>query len=242
MTDTWHKSITMCHTETLPGNPLISADSEGTISEGFCAMGKFEVRKVALYARVSTADQKTNTAQLEALREYAGKRGWDVALEVAEVGSGAKVRKKREALLEAIRRRQVDAVLVYKLDRWGRSLADLVTTLQELTDLGVAFVSLSDAIDMTTPSGRAFAGMLSVFASFERDLIVDRVRGGLERARKAGVKFGRPAPTAEGWPAQQQAQEIQKLAASGISKRGIATQLGLHRTSVRRVLEAAKHK
>ncbi len=242
MTQLWHKSITMCHTETVPGNLLIPADSDGTISEGLCAMGKFEVRKVALYARVSTADQKTNGAQLEALREYAVKRGWDVALEVAEVGSGAKVRKKREALLEAIRRRQVDAVLVYKLDRWGRSLADLVTTLQELTELGVAFVSLSDAIDMSTPSGRAFAGMLSVFASFERDLIRDRVTAGLERARKAGTKFGRPAPTAKGWPAQQQAERIRELAADGTSKRSIATQLGLHRTSVRRVLEVARHK
>lgn len=206
---------------------------------------KAEIRQVALYARVSTADQKTNDAQIEALRDYAAKRGWEVALEVSEVGSGAKVRKKREALLEAIRRREVDAVLVYKLDRWGRSLADLVTTLQELTELGVAFVSLSDAIDMSTPSGRAFAGMLSVFASFERDLIRDRVTAGLERARKAGTKFGRPAPTQDGWPAQQRAGEIRRLAGKGVSKRAIATQLGLHRTSVRRVLAetpAARHK
>jgi DNA invertase Pin-like site-specific DNA recombinase len=152
------------------------------------------------------------------------------------VGSGAKTRPKRETLLKAIRRREVDAVVVYKLDRWGRSLADLVTTLQELTDLGVAFVSLSDAIDMTTPSGRAFAGMLSVFASFERDLIRDRVKVGLERARKAGMKFGRPAPSAKGWPAQAHADRIRELAAQGVSKRAIAMQLGLHRTSVRRVL------
>ncbi len=161
---------------------------------------------------------------------------------VAEVGSEAKTRPKREALLKAIRRREVDAVLVYKLDRWGRSLADLVTTLQELTELGVAFVSLSDAIGMSTPSGRAFAGMLSVFASFERDLIRDRVRSGLERARKAGTQFGRPAPSPKGWPAQEHAARIRELAAQGVSKRGIATQLGLHRTSVRRVLEVTRHK
>ncbi len=133
-------------------------------------------------------------------------------------------------------------MLVYKLDRWGRSLADLVTTLQELTELGVAFVSLSDAIGMSTPSGRAFAGMLSVFASFERDLIRDRVRSGLERARKAGTQFGRPAPSPKGWPAQEHAARIRELAAQGVSKRGIATQLGLHRTSVRRVLEVTRHK
>jgi DNA invertase Pin-like site-specific DNA recombinase len=203
---------------------------------------KREVERVALYARVSTADQTTNPGQLEALREFALRRGWEVAAEVAEVGSGAKTRPKRQKLLEAARRREFDAVLVYKLDRWGRSLADLVTTLQELTEIGVAFVSLSDPIDMTTSSGRAFAGMLSTFAAFERDLIRDRVRSGLERARKAGAKFGRPAPSKSGWPAQAKAERIRELAAGGISKRGIAVQLGLHRTSVRRVLEAVRHK
>jgi len=239
----WHKVIAMCHSQNVPGNSLIRGESEGTISEGLCAMGpKIEVRRVVLYARVSTADQKTNAAQLEAMREYASRRGWDVVEEVAEFGSGAKLRRKREALLAALRRREADAVLVYKLDRWGRSLADLVTTLQELTEIGVAFVSLSDAIDMSTASGRAFAGMLSVFASFERDLIRDRVRSGLERARKAGTKFGRPAPTDAGWPAQAREAEIVALAERGVSKRAIATELGLHRTSVRRVLAARAHK
>ena len=220
-------------------------NDDGLEIEGLCAMvPKIAVRRVALYARVSTSDQRTNAAQLEALRDYAAKRGWEVVHAVAEVGSGAKAtRPKREALLKAIRRREVDAVLVYKLDRWGRSLRDLVTTLEELREIGVAFVSLSDAIDMSTPSGRAFAGMLSVFASFERDLISDRVRGGLERARKAGKSFGRPAPSAKGWPAQQHAERILELAGQGVSKRAIATQLGLHRTSVRRVLATStRHK
>jgi putative DNA-invertase from lambdoid prophage Rac len=239
----WHKSIGLCHTPDAPDTSLISFNGDGLNIEGLCAMSpKVEVRRVALYARVSTSDQRTNAAQIEALREYAARRGWEVVHAVAEVGSGAKTRPKREALLKAIRRREVDAVLVYKLDRWGRSLADLVNTLQELAELGIAFVSLSDAIDMSTPSGRAFAGMLSVFASFERDLISDRVRGGLERARKAGTKFGRPAPSRAGWPAQAHAERIRELAAEGVSKRGIATKLGLHRTSVRRVLEAARHK
>lgn len=239
----WHKSITMCHTQSVLSNSLIPTESEGAISEGLCAMGpKTDIRRVALYARVSTADQATIPAQLETLRDYAAKRGWEIAQEVSEIGSGAKLRKKREALLQALRRREADAVLVYKLDRWGRSLADLVTTLQELTEIGVAFVSLSDAIDMSTPSGRAFAGMLSVFASFERDLIRDRVQAGLDRARKAGKTFGRPAPTAKGWPAQQRADEIRELAAGGMSKRAISLKLGLHRTSVRRVLEATRHK
>jgi putative DNA-invertase from lambdoid prophage Rac len=235
----------MCHTQEAPANSLISSESEDALLEGLCAMGpKIEVQRVALYARVSTADQTTNTAQIEALRDYATKRGWQVVQEVSEIGSGAKVRKKREALLKALRRREADAVLVYKLDRWGRSLRDLVTTLEELTEIGVAFVSLSDAIDMSTTSGRAFAGMLAVFAAFERDLIRDRVRSGLEQARRDGATFGRPAPTKAGWPAQQHAEEIRKLAGKGVSKRAIATQLGLHRTSVRRVLDQApaRHK
>jgi putative DNA-invertase from lambdoid prophage Rac len=199
-------------------------------------MATHEIRRVAAYARVSTTAQTSNEAQLALLREYAVKRGWEIIHEVAEVGCGAKVRPKREALLQAIRRREIDAVLVYKLDRWGRSLADLVNTLQELTDLGVAFVSLSDAVDMSTTSGRAFAGMLSVFASFERDLIRDRVQAGVDRARQAGKRFGRPPPVSAGWPAQRHTHEIRALAAAGVSKRSIASRLGLHRTSVQRVL------
>ena len=116
--------------------------------------------KAALYARVSTGDQQTLPLQLKDLRAYAKRRGWKVALEVQEVGSGAKVRPKREELLKAARRREVDAVLVWRLDRWGRSLVDLVTTLEELAGLGVGFVSFSEALDLTTPAGRALAGEL----------------------------------------------------------------------------------
>ena len=111
--------------------------------------------KVGLYARVSTHDQQTLPMQLSAMRLYAKRRGWKVALEEKEVGSGAKTRPKREDLLRAARRRDVDAIVVWRLDRWGRSLVDLVTTLQELMVLKVGFVSLSEALDLTTPSGRA---------------------------------------------------------------------------------------
>ena len=97
-------------------------------------------------------------------------------MEVAEVGSGAKSRPKRETLMAAARARTIDVVAVAKLDRWGRSLADLVATMQELTELGVGFVSVSDSLDLTTAAGKALAGMLSVFAAFERDLIIERVR------------------------------------------------------------------
>ena len=120
--------------------------------------------RVRLYARVSTHDQQTIPMQTRAMREYAARRGWTIALQVKEIGSGASQRERREKLLEAARRREIDVVLVWRLDRWGRSVADLLATLQELEHLGVGFVSLTEALDLTTPAGRAMAGMLAVFA------------------------------------------------------------------------------
>src|SRR5438105_14585568 len=125
--------------------------------------------KAALYARVSTHDQQTLPLQVKAMRAYARKRKLTIAREVKEIGSGAKHRPEREELLKACRRREVDVVIVWRLDRWGRSLADLVSSLQELTQLHIGFLSLTEALDLTTPSGRAMAGMMSVFAEFERD-------------------------------------------------------------------------
>jgi len=189
--------------------------------------------RVGLYARISTHDQQTLPAQLSALRTYAKRRGWRIAMEVKEVGSGAKRRPQREAMMDAARRREIDAILVWRLDRWGRSLLDLIGSLQELGALNVGFVSLSEALDMTTPSGRALAGMLAVFAEFERDILRDRVKAGIAEARKAGRPHGRP-PTV-----QQHQPQISALFAQGISKREIATRLNISRTSVRRIIETA---
>jgi DNA invertase Pin-like site-specific DNA recombinase len=185
---------------------------------------------VGLYARVSTHDQQTLPMQLAAMREYAKRRGWKIALEEKEVGSGAKTRPKREELLRAARRREVDAIVVWRLDRWGRSLLDLIATLQELHAVGVGFVSLTEALDMTTPGGRALAGMLAVFAEFERDILRDRVKAGIAQARKEGRPHGRP-PTM-----QQHASTIATLFADGVSKRQIASRLSISRASVRRML------
>jgi putative DNA-invertase from lambdoid prophage Rac len=101
--------------------------------------------RAGLYARVSTLDQQTLPMQMRALRDYATKRGWTIAVQVKEVGSGAVERELRQQLIDAARRREIDVVLVWRLDRWGRSLADLVATLQELSDLNVAFVSTAFA-------------------------------------------------------------------------------------------------
>jgi putative DNA-invertase from lambdoid prophage Rac len=186
--------------------------------------------RVGIYARVSTGDQQTIPLPIRALREYAARRGWTIAMQVKEVGSGASQRQLREKLLDAARRREIDVVLVWRLDRWGRSVADLLATLQELNHLGVAFVSLTEALDLTTPAGRAMAGLLAVFAEFEREILRERVRAGLAQARQNGKKLGRPQTAA------LQAAEVRKLRRAGVSKAGIARQSQLGRTSVRRIL------
>ena len=139
--------------------------------------------RAGLYARVSTNDQQTLPMQTRAMREYAARRGWTIAVQVREVGSGAAKREAREKLLEAARRREIDVVLVWRLDRWGRSVTDLLATLQELEHLGVGFVSLTEALDLTTPAGRAMAGLLAIFAEFEREILRERTRAGLAHAR-----------------------------------------------------------
>ena len=190
--------------------------------------------RAGLYARVSTHDQQTLPMQNRALREYAARRGWSVVMQVKEVGSGTAQREAREKLLEAARRREIDGVLVWRLDRWGRSVTDLLTTLQELEHLGVGFVSLTEALDLTTPAGRAMAGLLAVFAEFEREILRERVRAGLAHARLNGKRLGRPAT------AVLHADRVRKLRRSGLSKSAIARRLNSGRTSVRRILATGK--
>jgi putative DNA-invertase from lambdoid prophage Rac len=190
--------------------------------------------RVGLYARVSTHDQQTLPLQIRALREYAAKRGWTIVAQIKEVGSGASQRQLRESLLATARRRQIDVVMVWRLDRWGRSVADLVSTLQELQHLGVGFVSLTEALDLTTPAGRAMAGLLAVFAEFEREILRERVRAGLAHARLDGKRLGRPPSVVH------QAVKARKLHRQGISKSEIARRLQISRTSVRRLLAQQK--
>jgi putative DNA-invertase from lambdoid prophage Rac len=186
--------------------------------------------RVGLYARVSTNDQQTLAMQNRAMREYAARRGWIIALQVREVNSGAAHRQAREKLLEAARRREIDAVLVWRLDRWGRSVTDLLATLQELEHLGVGFVSLTEALDLTTAAGRAMAGLLAIFSEFEREILRERTRAGLAHARQNGKRLGRPAT------AVAHAAEIRRLRRTGLNKSEIARKLQIGRTSVRRVL------
>jgi DNA invertase Pin-like site-specific DNA recombinase len=186
--------------------------------------------RAALYARVSTNDQQTLAMQNRAMREHAARRGWTIALQVREVNSGVARREARERLLEAARRREIDVVLVWPLDRWGRSVTDLLATLQELEHLGVGFVSLTEALDLTTPAGRAMAGLLAIFAEFEREILRERTRACLAHARANGKRLGRPAT------ATIHAAEIRRLHHAGVSKSEIARRVRIGRTSVRRIL------
>ena len=190
--------------------------------------------RAGLYARVSTNDQQTLPMQSRAMRDYAARRGWTITVQVREVGSGAAKREAREKLIEAARRRDIDVVLVWRLDHWGRSVTDLLATLQELEHLGVGFVSLTEALDLTTPAGRAMAGLLAIFAEFEREILRERTRAGLAHARENGKRLGRPAT------AVIHAAEIRKLHRAGISKSEIARRVRIGRTSVRRILATGK--
>jgi putative DNA-invertase from lambdoid prophage Rac len=187
--------------------------------------------RAGLYARVSTQAQQTLPMQNRAMREYATRRGWTITRQVKEVGSGAAQRQRREELMEAARRREIDVVVVWRLDRWGRSVTDLLATLKELEHLGVGFVSLTEALDLTTPAGRAMAALLAVFAAFEREILGERVRAGLDHARQNGKRLGRPAT------ATLHADRVRKLRRSGLSKSEIARRLQIGRTSVRRILD-----
>lgn len=188
--------------------------------------------RAGLYARVSTADQQSLPDQLARLRDHAERRGWVVALEVADVASGASDRPHRDEMVRAALRRDLDVIIVAALDRWGRSVPDLMTTLPDLDAAKVQFVSLRESIDLSTAAGRAFLGMMSVFAAFERDLLRERVRDGVAARITAGLPHGRPRTL------DAHADEARRLKAEGRSIAGIAHDLGISRDSVRRLLQS----
>ncbi len=150
----------------------------------------------AIYARVSTKGQDTDN-QIDQLREVAMKAGWEISETFVDHGiSGAKGRNQRpglDSLLKAVTRREITRVMVWSVDRLGRSLQDLIATLNEINDSGADLYLHQQSIDTSTPAGRALFGMLGVFAEFERSIISNRVRAGLEKAKARGQKLGRKA-------------------------------------------------
>ena len=150
--------------------------------------------KVALYARVSTVNGHQNPeTQLHALREYCHNRQWQITEEYIDNGvSGAKEsRPALNRLMVDAKRRRFEVVLVWKLDRFGRSLRHLVNSLAEFAALGIAFVSMTDSLDMTTPQGRLMFGIISSMTEFERSLIRERVKAGMRNAKAKGHLPGR---------------------------------------------------
>ncbi|RLA59953.1 MAG: resolvase [Epsilonproteobacteria bacterium] len=186
-------------------------------------------KRVAIYARVSTSEQKSLEAQSEKMKAYIKSRDWFHVKSIEEVASGAKTRPKRQELLRMARRREIDVIIVWKLDRWGRSVQDVTGTLNELQELGVGFVSITEALDFTTTMGRAMAGLLSVFAEFERDILRERVRSGLEHARAKGIRLGRPGMDT------LKKKKVLSLHRRGMTKSEIERQTGISRRSIGRI-------
>lgn len=188
--------------------------------------------KVAIYTRVSTSGKGQDTeVQARELREYAARRGWAVVQEYADNGvSGAKEsRPALDRLLQDARRRKYDAVLCWKLDRIGRSLKHLVNLLAELEAVGVALVSFSDNLDLSTPQGRLMFQIIGAMAEFERSLTVERVRSGLAHARAKGKRLGRPKVNVN-------AAHIARLRDGGASWATVCRETGLSKGTAQRAI------
>lgn len=190
--------------------------------------------RVALYGRVSTAEQNA-AMQIDELRAYCVRRQWEIVEEFIDAGvSGSKEsRPALNRLLVDAKRRKFDTVLVYRYDRFARSLRQLVNALAEFDALGIHFVSLHEGVDTSTPNGRLVFGIFASIAEFERELIRGRVRSGLAAARARGKRLGRPTVSVD-------TARITALRASGASWREIGAQTGMCRETLRRAVELGK--
>jgi DNA invertase Pin-like site-specific DNA recombinase len=188
--------------------------------------------RVALYGRVSTSNHGQDVGmQTRELREFCERRGWQIAGEYVDAGvSGAKdSRPELNRLMADAHRRCFDAVVCWKFDRFARSVSHLLRALETFNSLGIAFVSLSEQIDTTTPTGRMIFTVLGAVAELERSLIAERVRAGLRNARAKGKRLGRPRVVVD-------AARIRELRSQGLSWPKIAAKLG---ASVGTVYQAA---
>ena len=178
--------------------------------------------KTAIYARVSTGNGQSPQMQLRELRSYCKRRGWPIVREFVDVGvSGAKEKRPElDKLLAAAQRRHIDAVVVWRFDRFARSVTFLLRTLEHFHALGISFVSLSEQIDTSTPSGRLVFTVLAAVAELERSLIGERVRAGLRNALAKGRRLGRP-------PKAVDFTRVKALRARGTSWRAVGRELGV---------------
>jgi DNA invertase Pin-like site-specific DNA recombinase len=178
--------------------------------------------KTALYARVSTNNGQDPEMQLRELREYCQRRGWDVRQEYVDIGisGGKEKRPELDKLLADAHKRHFDAVVVWRFDRFARSVSLLLRALENFNALGISFVSLSENIDTSTPTGKMIFTVLGAVAELERSLIVERVRAGLRNAVAKGKKLGRPRKAPD-------YGEIKRLRARGASWRAIGRKVGV---------------
>jgi DNA invertase Pin-like site-specific DNA recombinase len=185
--------------------------------------------RAAIYARVSTNNGQDPHMQTREIRQYCERRGLEIAGEYVDAGiSGAKEnRPQLDALLAACRKRLVDAVVVYRYDRFARSLRQLVNALEEFRSLGIEFISLHEGVDTSTPNGRLVFGIFASIAEFERELIRDRVKSGIAAARSKGKRLGRPRVRVD-------AARIAVLRDSGASWSAITLELGLSAGTAKR--------
>jgi DNA invertase Pin-like site-specific DNA recombinase len=190
--------------------------------------------RVALYGRVSTLNGQNPETQLIELREHASHRGWEVVGEYVDAGvSGSKdSRPSLNRMMAHAHQRRFDAILVWKLDRFGRSLKHLVTAIAELEALGVTFVSLKDNWDLGTPSGRLMFQIVGAMAEFERSLIAERIRAGMRRRTLEGLPMGRA-------PLAIDRQSLVRDRLSGMSLTRVSKKYGVSRASVVRFAREA---
>src|SRR5215472_9258359 len=180
------------------------------------------MKRAAIYARVSTHNGQNPEMQLEEVRQYCRRREWTVVREYVDKGvcGAQESRPSLDQLLTDCRKRRVDAVVVYRYDRFARSLRQLVNALEDFRSLGIEFISLHEGVDTSTPNGRLVFGIFASIAEFERELIRDRVRSGIAAARSKGKRLGRPRVKVD-------AARIATLRASGLSWPKIAAELGV---------------
>jgi DNA invertase Pin-like site-specific DNA recombinase len=191
------------------------------------------LKKAAIYVRVSTADQDC-AMQTRECAAYCDRRGWEYEVYRDEGESGAKRSRPRlDAMLAEIRRGKFAAVVVYRYDRFARSSSHLITTLDEFRQLGVDFVSIHEAVDTSTPSGRAMFTILAAFAEMEREIIRERVASGIEQARRKGVVIGRP-------PRVWDRAKAREMLAQGMTKKEVADRLGVSRATFYREIPSGR--
>jgi DNA invertase Pin-like site-specific DNA recombinase len=190
--------------------------------------------RVAIYARVSTSEQSTDSQLLD-LKRYVRERGWHLYREYTDNGvSGTKdSRPALNELMNDAKKRRFDTVLVWRFDRFARSTKHLILALEEFRNLGIDFVSYQENIDTSSPLGSAIFTIISAVAQLERDIIAERVKAGLRRAKENGKKLGRPKVKVD-------LDQVKALHSRGFSTRAIAQELGLTKSTAANLVNSTE--